>query len=195
VDLKTRIQMAPKGVFFIAGLVLLSMYYYVVYDDGESMVQTTKNAAQELEAARKSLTDVNTVLADYGKFQAEFQLVSDQFQAALEYLPESFNIMDLLKQISDEARAAGVNLINVKPKPVETKEFYDELAIDVELEGPFALLTTFLAYMSKQNRIVNVKDVRIDLSKIVDSTPRLNMRGVLVAYKYKKAIPKEEVKN
>ena len=38
--------------------------------------------------------------------------------------------------------------------------------MEIELEGPFSLLTTFLAYMSKQNRIVNVKNINIEFKSL-----------------------------
>jgi len=186
--LATRIKMANRSVFLISGLVLASAFYYFMFDGGVNLDASIAAAAQELTKSQGSLDSTNAVLQDYGKFQTEFQMVSDQFQAALEYLPESFNTQELLKQISDESRASGVTLVAVKPKPSETKEFYEELAMDVELEGPFSLLTTFLAYMSKQNRIVNIKNVEIEFKSMVDNVPRLSMKGTLVSYRYKKVV-------
>ncbi|MGE3974268.1 MAG: type 4a pilus biogenesis protein PilO [Bdellovibrionales bacterium] len=182
----TRIKMANRSLFIMSGIVLASAFYYFMFDNGGNLEVTYNNMIAELKKSQESLDGTNAVLQDYGRFQAEFQMVSDQFQAALEYLPESFNTQDLLKQISDESRAAGVTLVAVKPKPSETREFYEELAMDVELEGPFSLLTTFLAYMSKQNRIVNIKNIEIEFKQIVDSVPRLTMKGTLVSYRYKK---------
>jgi type IV pilus assembly protein PilO len=185
-DFATRLKLANRSVFIISGLVLASAYYYFMFDDGVSIDVAFKAATQELTKSQSSLDSTNAVLADYGKFQTEFQMVSDQFQAALEYLPETFNTQELLKQISDEARASGITLVAVKPKPSESKEFYEELAMDVELEGPFSLLTTFLAYMSKQNRIVNIKNIEVNFKAMADGVPRLTMKGTLVSYRYKK---------
>jgi len=185
-SLLARIQMAPMLYFVIMGTVFGSFYYFSMFNNGENLEAQIQSKSAMLEKATSDLADTNRVIADKTQFQQEFQEVSDKFRAAIEYLPETFNVQELLKQISDEARASGVNLVSVKPRNPEQKEFYEELSMDIELEGPFSLLTTFLAYMSKQNRIVNVKNINIDFKQMIDSVPRLTMKGTLQSYRYKK---------
>jgi Tfp pilus assembly protein PilO len=185
-DLLTRIRMAPMLYFVVIGTVLGSFYYFWMFDSGGNIETRIQTSTAELQKATSDLADTNRVIADKTQFQTEFQEVSEKFRAAIEYLPENFNVQELLKQISDEARASGVNLVSVKPRTPQQKEFYEELSMDIELEGPFSLLTTFLAYMSKQNRIVNVKDIDIHFKSMVDGNPRLTMKGTLQAYRYKK---------
>ncbi len=181
-----RIRMAPMLYFVIIGSAFGSFYYFSVFDAGGDLETQIQAVTEELSKATSDLADTNRVIADKTQFQAEFQEVSEKFRAAIEYLPETFNVQELLKQISDEARASGVNLVSVKPKTPEQKEFYEELSMEIELDGPFSLLTTFLAYMSKQSRIVNVKNINIEFKQMVDSVPRLTMRGTLQSYRYRK---------
>jgi type IV pilus assembly protein PilO len=181
-----RIRVAPMFYFVLIGSLLASFYYFSIFDIGSTIDDEIKSKAAELEKATVDLADTNRVIADKTQFQLEFQDVSEKFRAAIEYLPESFNIQELLKQISDEARASGVTLVSVKPRTPEKKEFFEELSMEIELEGPFSLLTTFLAYMSKQNRIVNVKNIDIQFKGLVDGNPKLTMRGTLQSYRYLK---------
>lgn len=181
-----RIRVAPMFYFVLIGSLLASFYYFSIFDTGASIDTDIASKNAELEKATGDLADTNRVIADKTQFQLEFQEVSEKFRAAIEYLPESFNIQELLKQISDEARASGVTLVSVKPRSPEKKEFFEELSMEIELEGPFSLLTTFLAYMSKQNRIVNVKNINIDMKDLVDGNPRLSMKGTLQSYRYLK---------
>jgi Tfp pilus assembly protein PilO len=185
-DMMTRIRMMPMLYFIVIGSALGSFYYFSMFDAGGNIEAKIEALNAQLEKATSDLNDTNRVIADKTQFQAEFQEVSEKFRAAIEYLPESFNVQELLKQISDEARASGVNLVSVKPKAPEQKDFYEELSMDIELEGPFSLLTTFLAYMSKQNRIVNIKNIDIVFSKIVELVPRFTMKGTLQSYRYRK---------
>lgn len=187
-DLMTRIRMAPMLYFFIVGTMLVSGYYFWMFDTGQDVDVRIATLSSELEKATSDLDDTNRVIADKTQFQAEFQEVSEKFRAAIEYLPETFNVQELLKQISDEARASGVTLASVKPRNPEPKDFYDELSMEIELEGPFSLLTTFLAYMSKQNRIVTIKNIAIDYKNTVDLVPRLRMVGTLQSYRYRKPV-------
>ncbi len=185
-DMLTRMKMAPRLYFFLIGSALASFYFFNFQDDGVRIDSEIKTATEQLAKATKDLEDTNRVIANKEQFQQEFQEVSEKFRAAVEYLPETFNVQELLKQIDDETRASGVNKISVKPKNPEPKDFYEELSIDIELEGPFTLLTTFLAYMSKQNRIVNIKNISIEYKQMVDGSPRLTMKGTLQSYRYRK---------
>jgi len=184
--LEQKIKMAPRTVFFVIGLGLLGVFYSGMYDDGTGLQNQLNTVNAELTKTQKSLKDTEEVIKNTQTFQAEFQSVSEQFQAAVEYLPETFITQELLKQISNEARAAGVTLVSIKPKTPSPGDFYEELQVDVELEGSFTLLTTFLSYISKQNRIINIKNIEMGMKTANEGVPKLSLRGVLVAYRYKK---------
>jgi len=113
--------------------------------------------------------------------------VSQTFRLALDYLPKELDIEDLLKKIYSEARAAGVQLTDFKPKDSVSKDFYDELPMEIQLKGSYAQLVTFLGNISKIPRIINIRDVHINDPAFVDGYPTLKLNGVLVGYRYKEA--------
>jgi type IV pilus assembly protein PilO len=111
--------------------------------------------------------------------------MSQTFRLALDYLPKELDIQDLLRKIYSESRAAGVQLTNFKPKDPVSKDFYDELLMEIELRGNYPQLVLFLSYVSKLPRIINIKNVELIDPVYIDGVPMLKMRGTLVAYRYK----------
>lgn len=61
--------------------------------------------------------------------------------------------------------------------------------MDVEMEGSYQQLVQFLAYISKIQRIVNIRGLELRMKKFEDETPLLSMKGTLVAYRYVEGTP------
>ncbi|MEQ1877421.1 MAG: type 4a pilus biogenesis protein PilO [Bdellovibrionia bacterium] len=189
-----RLKAIPTSYFVVGALALAGLYYWMYFDEGGSIAQKIDAQGKELAAARQILSDTEAVIGDKQKFEQEYNTVSDQFRAAIEYLPSTFSIQSLLKQIYNEARSAGIELEKTTPKPATspasaaagavTKQFYEELQIEVTLIGSYPQLTLFLSYISRLQRIVNIRNVVIKYDKMTDAVPMLSMTGTLVSYKY-----------
>jgi type IV pilus assembly protein PilO len=104
---------------------------------------------------------------------------------ALDFLPKELDTQDLLKKISIEARKAGVQLGKFTPKEPVSKDFYDEMPIEIGVKGEYGQLLSFLVSVSKLPRIVTVRNVDLGTPTIADRAAILTMTGVLVAYRYK----------
>lgn len=188
-ELIERLKPIPMSYFVAGAVALAGLYYWMYFDSGSGIQGRIDSQTQEMEAVKKSLSDTEAVIGDKQKFEQEYNTVSDQFRAAIEYLPSSFNIQSLLKQIYNEARSAGIELEKTVPLPSTgagggSKQFYEELNIDVTLSGTYPQLTLFLSYISRLQRIVNIRNVEIKFEKLADSTPFLTMKGTLVSYRY-----------
>jgi type IV pilus assembly protein PilO len=186
-ELVERLKTIPSHFFLGTAIALAGLYYWLYFDAGEGIQAQITGQQAELDHVRKDLADTEAVIGDKQKFEQEYNRVSDQFRAAIEFLPSNFNIQALLKQIYSEARSAGIDLEKTIPQapkgPVEGR-FYEELAIDVTLVGSYPQLTLFLSYVSRLQRIVNIRNVEIKFERMNDTTPYLTMKGTLVAYRY-----------
>jgi type IV pilus assembly protein PilO len=186
-ELIQRLKFMPTSYFVIGGLLIGALYYSSYYDNGETIDTRILGAQAELDKARDTLAATEKVIGNRQQFEAEYNLVSDQFKAAIEYLPSTFNIQSLLRQIYNEARSAGIDLEKTVPQPPTGPvgdRFYEELMIDVQLVGSFSQLTLFLSYVSRLQRIVNIKNIEIRFDRYVDTVPYLTLKGTLVSYRY-----------
>ena len=186
-SLTDRIALAPKPLFFVIGSALaLVMFLSSGGGDSanyDSQIQTTKaELSKKVEILKKTKERVN----QRAQFEEEMNLVSQTFRQALDYLPTKADTQDIYKKVYSEARAAGVEMSNFKPRDFVAKDFYDEIGMEIAVRGTYAQLTSFLANISKISRIINIKNVELKNPKYTDGTTFVDMKGVLVAYRYNK---------
>src|SRR5690606_9948143 len=146
-----------KGMFLIIGLLLGVLYYWSNSDTLDAQDSAIEAKKVEIETLDKAIGVAQKIANDKTKIEEENQTVSDQLKAAIEFLPNKLNEQEVLIKISNEARSAGVNPTSIQPKKAQQKGFYEELQMDVELEGSYSQLVLFLSYISKIQRIVNIK--------------------------------------
>lgn len=171
-------------IYLFVGIALGGFYYWnnlATYEAQDAQI-AAKN--QELAVLDEAIKSAKRIASDREKFEQENQKVSDQLKAAIEFLPNKLNEQEVLVKITNEAHTAGVNPTSIQPKKAQKKTFYEELQMDVELEGSYAQLVLFLANTSKIHRIVNIIGVDLKVLNFVDDIPILKMKGTLVAYRY-----------
>lgn len=179
-----KIAGTSRNIFLLIGILLGAGYYFMNQSQMEAVQGQQKKVQAELEKKETDIGEASKIANDKQKFEDEVNLVSQQLRAAVEFLPSQLNQQDILAQISKEARAAGVNPTSIKPKSPNSKGFYEEFLMDVEMQGSYTQLVSFLAFMSKIQRIVNVRGLELGSPEYVDDVPILKMKGTLVAYRY-----------
>jgi Tfp pilus assembly protein PilO len=179
-----KIQGTSVSLFVLLGLGLGAGYYYSNQGAIEDVDKQIELQKAEMTKREGEVKEAQRVASDKKKFEEDVNRVSDQLRAALEFLPNSLKEQEVLTRISNEARSAGVNPTAIVPKKPTSKAFYEELLMDVEMEGTYPQLVMFLAYISKIQRIVNIRGLELKVKEANDDAPILKLKGTLVAYRY-----------
>lgn len=96
------------------------------------------------------------------KLEQEYEYLHSQWLIARNLLPQENDMEPLLRKISAAAQQAGLVWVEFRPEPPVQREFYTENPISIEIEGNFHQVGTFLGQVSNLNRIVNVRNVRLE---------------------------------
>jgi type IV pilus assembly protein PilO len=184
-SLQDRMRLAPKSFFFLMGIGLALALQYSYGSKAELLAPQITALKAKVAADTIKLRETQERAQNKGKFQEEMERISQTFRMALDYLPKELEIQDMLKKIYSEARTAGVELSNFKPKEVVAKDFYEELPMEIQLKGTYPQMVNFLGNVSKIPRIINIRNVEITKPVFVDGYPVMRMTGVLVGYRYK----------
>jgi len=96
------------------------------------------------------------------KLEQEYEYLHQQWLIARNLLPEENEMEPLLRKISAAAQQAGLIWVNFKPNPPMRREYYTENPIQIEVEGNFHQVGSFLSSVSNLNRIVNVRNIKLD---------------------------------
>jgi type IV pilus assembly protein PilO len=96
------------------------------------------------------------------KLEQEYEYLHSQWLIARNLLPEENDMEPLLRKISAAAQQAGLVWVEFRPEAPVQREFYTENPISIEVEGNFHQVGTFLGQVANLNRIVNVRNVKLE---------------------------------
>jgi type IV pilus assembly protein PilO len=149
---------AQVGAFLVLGVVGVGLFYR--YYEAPARTELASRE-QQLKALR---ADINKGLATAKKLP-EFKAQVDDLELRLAnlraVLPEEKDAADLLRRMQTVATQSNLTITSFKPAPIVTKQLHAEWPINLELEGNFHNLATFLDRLGKFTRIVNVSSLDI----------------------------------
>ena len=178
------IPLEPKIKIAIGAAVLLLpliAYFFLSFQP-----QLDKYAA--LETQRTALTaEVEKVKAKartLPQLEKELEETKALFEEKSVLLPKDKEIPKLLKDISALGTNAGLEFLSFKPQPDIPKDFYSEIPISISVRGPYHAMGHFLDTVSKLDRIVTVKDIKMGTPKQDKSEMLLSSDCQLVTYRF-----------
>ncbi len=116
----------------------------------------------EHERLERELERARLTVGNMAKVEREFEYLHRQWVVAQRLLPDENEVSDLLRRISAAGTQAGLEWVKFKPQPTLGHGFYQENPIEVELEGGFHQVGSFLGSIANLGRIINVRGLEIE---------------------------------
>jgi len=163
------------GILSILLLFIVLFYFLFFQSNQEQIAKLTV----QVNATNEELKKVRKAARDLPVYQKELEEVRNKFEATSVLLPKSQEIPNLLRNISDLGRNAGLDFLSFTPGQEIPRDFYAEIPVDIKIKGPYHNLGLFLDKVSKLERIVtvnNIKTDKVDQEKneiLLDSSCRL----------------------
>jgi len=120
-----------------------------------AMQQDYEKVSRDLERARLTVGNME-------KVEREFQNLHRQWMVAQNLLPDENEMSDLLRKITAAGTQSGLKWVSFTPQPVIARGFYKENPVNVELEGGFHQVGSFLSAIANMGRIINVRQLSLD---------------------------------
>ena len=178
----SKLDAKIKGFILAAAVVIPALlFYFIVFSPQSEKIEALEKqvavAQDELNKARKAARDLP-------KYQKEFEDTQKIFDAMAVLLPKSQEIPNLLRNISDLGKSAGLDFLTFVPGQEVPKDFYAEIPIDITIKGPYHNMGFFLDKVSKLERIVTVNNITIDKPEQEKSEMLLNSSCRLLTYRF-----------
>lgn len=142
-------------------LMLGTAYWFFLYQpQAEAITRVEEQIAQKqaiLDKHRK-------IAAKYDAFKEEVEQLEVELRQALVQLPDSKEIPDLIRQISDLGVRSGLQITFLRPQAERLQEFYAEVPITLKVVGPFHSVGRFFDDLAGLPRIVSVNQVKMGLT-------------------------------
>ena len=187
-----------KVVMF--GLLLAAAYYFMSFDDGETLSAQIRAANERLATANAKLTQTKKAMADANRFETEVKRIGQQFEQITSFMPSSIGPAELTQIVNQSSGLAGVRVTKIEPKGPDTVAgFYEASRVAVTIQGSYAQVLKFLEMISRVPKLLTFDMVRVKGPPPASGPPTseaqpLIFEGLLVGYRYVKDAPYIEPK-
>lgn len=144
----------PGGLVFLALL-----YWYFLYQPYAEELSTLQ---EKIDAGRQTVEKYKQIAAKLEPLQAQVSDLEARLRVLLRELPETKEIPDLIRQISDLGVRTGLQISLIKPQPEQRREFYAEIPIQMRVQGQYHAVGRFFDDLAHLERIISVDSVQIE---------------------------------
>ena len=131
-------------------------YYYLSYKSASQQIVALEKNLAELES---KIREQEIIAKNLPSFQAEVRRLEEQLGLLLDQLPNSAEIPNLLKNISDLGKESGLDFLKFAPSGEVNKGFYAEIPVTISVTGGYHGFALFADKVSHLPRIVNLSDI------------------------------------
>ncbi|WPB79438.1 type 4a pilus biogenesis protein PilO [Archangium violaceum] len=182
-----RLAKAPPAVRFggLAALVVLltaaNFFFGIQPLEVEMERQRGEQRKLDLELAEKS-----EIAQNLNERRREMDVLEQRLAEALTELPENKDIEELLAQLNDIGKKAGLEIARVEPGPetVGGGDFFARIPIKMVVSGNYHEIAMFLQEVSTMRRIVNVNNIKLDGAKVKNEKVMLNTSFLATTFRF-----------
>jgi len=116
-------------------------------------------------------------------YKEQMKTVKEKFEILKCQLPARKEEAEFLEAISQQASAAGLVFVSIKPSPPEQRTFYNEHTLELKLSGPYHGIGKFIGELSKMPRMITVHDASLKLDQTEKLwTGKINLSVIIKTY-------------
>jgi type IV pilus assembly protein PilO len=179
---------AKVGACVLAALLVVFLGWYLVIRGKQGDLERLEGEEIQLqgdfekEAARA---------ANLEPLKAQLEQMEQMLKQMLRQLPSKTEMPDLIVDISQTARATGINNELFQPGAEVSKDFYAEQPITLEMNGTYHQFGRFVSGVASLPRVVimTVHDISLAPKEPVEGQPALppgtlGLKGTIKTYRY-----------
>ncbi len=178
IPLERKVKILLAVVLLLLPVVLFYFLFFQPKQDKITKLQQQKaKLTTEVKKAKIAARNLK-------KYQDEVAEAQKRFAETAVVLPKRKEIPNLLRNISDLGKGAGLDFLSFKPGSEIPKDFYAEIPVDISIRGPYHNMGYFLDQVSKLDRIVTVNNIKMGSPKKEGGEMLLNSNCRLVTYRF-----------
>ncbi len=171
---------AGKAVFCtVIGLAILIGGYFMML---EPMQKKLNREIKQESQLKKDFENKAFQVANLEDYKAQMIEMEQSFESILKQLPRDTEVPGLIDDISLAALNNGLDLKVISPEKQVSTEFYNELPIQIEVEGDYHELGAYVSSVASLPRIVTLHDFSI--TKKGKDNDALSLKILAKTYRY-----------
>jgi len=176
-------QSVAKKIGILAGIICLAYGLYIsfVYIPNSDSIA---NLVDSVQIARNEKLVKEKKAANMARLEKELREMEAKLKEAVAQLPDRKEIPDLLTNLSNKAREAGLEIVLFRPRNETFQEFYAEVPVDIVVRGGFHNAVGFFDEVGKLNRIVNIDNIDFRNPKVVSDQVTMDISNLATTYRF-----------
>ena len=180
-----RIAKAPPLVKFggIAAAVVaitVANFFFLIQPIEDQIEQTVATQSQ----LDKQLAEKQEIAQNLTERRREMDLLEQKLAEALTELPEKKDIDELLAQLNDIGKKAGLEISRVEPGAESPGGFFAKIPIKMSVTGNYHEIAMFLQEVAAMRRIVNVNNIRLGGSTVKNDKVVLSSEFLATTFRF-----------
>jgi len=140
-------------IIFVLNIVIFGLIFHFIISP---QIETKNKLISEYQTLKKDHDRLVTIKNNMDKYRKEYAQLQELLRSMLRQLPETKDIPNLLRNVTNVGEETRLKLKFFEPKPLQNKEFYAELPFEIKFSGPFHNVAYFFDGIRKLERIINV---------------------------------------
>ena len=175
------IKMPLRVVILIGTIIVLAgAFFFLIYlPKNEEIDQTTRSIAD----LNRKLTRAKVERKKLPKRRAEKAEVDAQFAEALKLLPNTKDVPNLLKKVTELGNDSHLDFRVFRLKKETARQFYVEIPVAIEVRGTYHNVAVFFDKVGHMERIMNIHNV--SMKPVADRSTTLITTCDAVTYRFK----------
>ncbi len=166
---------AGAVLFVVLGAVYVKFFWLPI-------AQAKAEATEKIAQIEAKIVKAKQQAARLERLQAEIASLNERAAEAEKRLPKTKSVPDILLAISGLAQKNRVVIQSFAPGPQKSQTYFIELAYPLAVRGSYHNIGRFLAALSLEERIFNVRDINYPSA---DAFGDMTVTLTLLSYQYK----------
>lgn len=168
-------------VYGFLTLLLIILYYFFLHLPGSALIAEKQTKIETLEEEKVKLL---ATLKGREALKTEIQKIEAQFQEVTKQLPESKEIPDLLRQVSNMGRDSGLEITLFRQQGENIKELYADVPVEMAVRGGYHQLALFFEKVRHLDRIVNISDIGMKNPQMLEGRLQIEASFAATTYRF-----------
>jgi type IV pilus assembly protein PilO len=183
----TKLPLAAQlGVSAVIAALICGGFYYFWYSGA---LETQKKQEAKLAELQKDIRALEATANKLPEFQREVQALEARLETLKRILPPEKEMPDLMRRVQYLAAQSNLQIRKFNPAAPVQKEFYQEVPVNLDIEGTYHNLGAFLDRVSRMSRLVNVGNVKVKAQAKPTINKTIAASAVATTYVYQDAPP------
>lgn len=177
-DRLITVPLWQKGIAVIVIIAIMTAAFYFMVNTKK--VEEIAQLDSQIDVLVQKINKAKEMSEKLEQFRKEHFLLKKKLRLTVSVLPNKENMDRLIISAEGLATQSGLQIYTFNPRPPQSKGFYGETPINIQVIGGYHDLGYFFEKIANESRIINISNIKMR-SVLVGRKKRMAVRANFIA--------------